>query len=378
MTQVVSVLNVMLLVLAVIRVTVHGSPTRMSAASSRIRAGNACVPSKSGGPTDNPVATFYGKTSYPWVDVMVNWSCVFNVKDYDDDIGNAQKAALAAGGGVVYVPAGRYSLGEDFTISSGVILRGEADNVPAKEGTDPGPLKPKSNIVCPDRQYKRIVNSDANATNFGLVHLNLDGCAVSFGPGYTGIRSTLEADLLQYNSSGRRTGSFGMLGLGSHKLVFGCRLQNVAYKYPDPDKPSGNIWPYRFATAISVVTDDTCLIANNLLAESDKKKRTTVKLDARNGSFVTISAEFHYDNRYGISVNRLAGILAEYQESGICPPQPGTVTPKCFPWYFRRGIVIRDNYVYMNGRVGISWTGGGDGKTVGSGTSVSQPGFTFS
>jgi hypothetical protein len=32
--------------------------------------------------------------------------------------------------------------------------------------------------------------------------------------------------------------------------------------------------------------------------------------------------------------------------------------------------VIRENYVYQNGRVGVSWAGGGDGKTAGSGTQV--------
>ena len=41
-----------------------------------------------------------------------------------------------------------------------------------------------------------------------------------------------------------------------------------------------------------------------------------------------------------------------------------------FVWSFRKGLVIRDNYVYGNGRVGVSFSGGGDGKTVGSGTQV--------
>lgn len=50
---------------------------------------------------------------------------------------------------------------------------------------------------------------------------------------------------------------------------------------------------------------------------------------------------------------------------------PGHCTDaKMFPWSFRNGLVIRDNYVFGNGRVGISFSGGGDGKTIGSGTQV--------
>ena len=52
------------------------------------------------------------------------------------------------------------------------------------------------------------------------------------------------------------------------------------------------------------------------------------------------------------------------------PNDWGTLMPSCFPWNFRHGLVIRDNYVYQDGRVGISWSRIGDGKTVGSGTLV--------
>ena len=38
------------------------------------------------------------------------------------------------------------------------------------------------------------------------------------------------------------------------------------------------------------------------------------------------------------------------------------------PLEFQTWTVIRDNYIYQNGRVGVSWSGMGDGKTVGSGT----------
>ena len=43
-------------------------------------------------------------------------------------------------------------------------------------------------------------------------------------------------------------------------------------------------------------------------------------------------------------------------------------TPSNSAYFFARGLVARDNYVYQNGRVGMSWSGSGDGKTIGSGT----------
>ena len=42
----------------------------------------------------------------------------------------------------------------------------------------------------------------------------------------------------------------------------------------------------------------------------------------------------------------------------------------CFPFDFRHGLVIHANYVNQNGCVGVSFSGMGDGKTVGSGTVV--------
>ena len=50
---------------------------------------NGTCGSKSGGPQDNPIATLYGNGTYPWADTMVNWSCVYNVKDYGGSFDSA-------------------------------------------------------------------------------------------------------------------------------------------------------------------------------------------------------------------------------------------------------------------------------------------------
>ncbi len=105
--------------------------------------------SKSSGPMDNSIATLYGNGTYPWADSMVNWSCVYNVKDYGGSFESAQKAATYSnGGGVVYFPPGTYSFKENIQIESNVVIRGEPTTEMAKKGTSPGSLAPKTIFKC--------------------------------------------------------------------------------------------------------------------------------------------------------------------------------------------------------------------------------------
>ena len=87
---------------------------------------NTTCGSKSGGPTDNPIATLYGNGTYAWADTMVNWSYVYNVKDYGGSFDEAQKATTSSGGGVVYFPPGTYSFKVNIMIESNVVIRGES------------------------------------------------------------------------------------------------------------------------------------------------------------------------------------------------------------------------------------------------------------
>ncbi|MGC9452349.1 MAG: hypothetical protein ACP5I4_12985 [Oceanipulchritudo sp.] len=104
-----------------------------------------------GQPSDNPVAAFYGtETGYPaWTD-RIAWDAVFDVTDPvygavpDDGLSDfeafelARDAAAAAGGGVVYFPAGVYHFtlpeagagagigphGRGLMLPGGVVIRG--------------------------------------------------------------------------------------------------------------------------------------------------------------------------------------------------------------------------------------------------------------
>ena len=318
---------------------------------------NTTCGSKSGGPQDNPIAALYGNGTYPWADAMVNWSCVYNVKDYGGSFEEAQKAATSNGGGVVYFPAGSYTFKTNIMLESNVVIRGEPVTEMAKKGTNPGPLSPKTTFKCTFGEHIGVFNSDPKGSNFGVINVELDGCAVMFWPA------------LKTSSNGLKSywwTAEDVIGMGHNKVVVGNKVHDVTYQHPNPDESSNIIWPWSFSTAIASYSDNNTLVANNLISKSTTLKKVSLDLD---GDKVTVP--YLIDNRYGIDVNQilLGGVIGKYM-GNQCSPQPGTLTPSCFPWYFRRGLVIRDNYVYMNGRVGVSWSGGGDGKSAGSGTLV--------
>ena len=320
---------------------------------------NSTCGSKSGGPQDNPVAALYGNGTYPWADTMVNWSCVYNIKDFGGSFESAQKAAAASGGGgVVYFPAGTYSFKSNIGLDSNVVIRGDPTTEMAKKGTSPGPLSPKTVFKCTFGEHIGIFNSDPKGKNFGIINVELDGCAVMFWPGLKSSSTGLK---------GYWWTAEDVIGMGENKVVLGNKVHDVTYQHPDPDDTkSGVIWAWSFGTAIASYSDNNTLVANNLISKSTTSEHTTVVLDGDK-----LNVPYPVDNRYGIDVNQilLGGVIGKYT-GHQCPSAPGTLSPSCAPWYFRRGLVIRDNYVYMNGRVGINWSGGGDGKTVGSGTLV--------
>jgi hypothetical protein len=132
----------------------------------------------------------YGDAAYPWT-ATLPWGCVFSVADYpaptpDAQFAAAQAAAVAAGGGVVFFPAGDYTFTADIPLASGVIIRGAPTTQPAKSGVYPGPLAPATRFHCPVAQHKAILNVDPGATGMGVVNIDSDGCAIMLWPGLNG------------------------------------------------------------------------------------------------------------------------------------------------------------------------------------------------
>ena len=262
---------------------------------------------------------------------------------------------MSKGGGVVFFPAGTYSFTSNIVIESNIVIRGEPTDALAKKGTNPGPLAPKTVFKCTFGEHVGVFNNDPKAKNIGIVNVELDGCAVMFWPG---LKTINNYDLQTYWYE-----ATDVIGMGENKVVLGNKIHDVTYQHPGT---TSNIWPWRFSTALACYSDNNVLVANNLISKSTTSKKTTVTF-----SDEKMTVPYPVDNRYGIDVNQvmLGGIIGKYS-GHQCPAGPGKLTPSCAGWYFRRGLVIRDNYIYMNGRVGVSWSGGGDGKTVGSGVQL--------
>ena len=185
----------------------------------------------SAGPQDAPTATFYGNGTYVWADTMVPWQCVFNIIDYpgkpDAAFAAAQSAAVAAGGGVVFFPAGVYTFENNIPLASNVVIRGVATTARAKSGKNAGPLAPTTIFECPDREHQGIFNADPNATSLGVVNVELRSCAVMLWPGLLPAAPSplpWPASLKTY-----WYGATGVAGQGRRKLVMGNKVRSVQW-----------------------------------------------------------------------------------------------------------------------------------------------------
>jgi hypothetical protein len=333
--------------------------------------------SKSGGPTDSPAATQYGKGVYPWADSLVQWQCVYNIKDYpassdDASFVAAQKDAVAGGGGVIYFPAGSYSFTTNLMLASNVVIRGAPTTAPAKSGKNPGSLAPATKFLCPSRSHLGIFSLGAN--NTGVVNID-STCAIMLWPELNpgGQTFSWPTDFENY-----WFGAKSINTLGGAKLVLGNLMHDISFGYPAPGRPASgqNTFPWVFSTAIAAYSMENALVANNLVRQSDDiKSPVTLQLKAKNGTMVHVNTVYPTDDRYGIDVNvELIGAVssAAVNPGGSCEPSWGSLTPQCFPWLFPLGIVIRDNYVHQNGRVGISFSSGlpKGSTTIGGGSQV--------
>ncbi|HYE05055.1 MAG TPA: hypothetical protein VEL07_05965 [Planctomycetota bacterium] len=293
-------------------------------------------------PRDDPVAARYGH-DHGWV-AAFPWTRVFDARDAraPDDrrrIALAIDAAVAAGGGVVWLAPGTWRVDRDIELPAGVVLRGSGH---------------ASLLVFPDRAGAGIINADARARDLGIVDLAIDGGSIRLLPELEGHDGAFD---------GWRRAS-GVVGMGARKLVVGVALRHATQPLGE-----GLAWPHPFSTAVAVYSDEHALVADNDLLPATRRVDVGLDLARAAGGRFTATVPYPYDERYGIDVNRLmlGGIAGSRHGAQAAA---GAIEPSQFPWWFRRGLAIRDNRVHCAGRVGISWSGGGDGATAGSGTLV--------
>lgn len=319
---------------------------------SQINSSSNCG-SSSSGPTDNAIAAFYGKDAYPWTN-QIKWNCVYNINDFQGSnlinrFNQARDAAANNGGGVIYFPAGTYTFPDSIQLKNGVVLRGETPSVQDAKSDN---YSPPSKLVFPKYEPKLSGNGTPNNTafkeitttspqtdsNLGLINLDINRAAIS-----------LRSDVNTHQNK--------------NIIVFGVRSNNVAQ--PDPKVPDLSFqeawqrYSYRFASNIELTAFQNILVANNRINDkiTDNFEQPGYRLKTNNKkSVITYSdgkkALFHYGNHYGIVVNRFAEGRG-FKLAG---------TPQTEPGLFRKGIVIRDNWVYHTMRVAIH--GSGDGLII--------------
>lgn len=280
----------------------------------------------------------------PW-DVFVDLTSLGGAGEFwDERLDQAQQAIAAKGGGVVFFPAGTYRFRQDIKLLSGVILRGaEPAAASAREETFSPPAQLEFPKYTPsstgsgtpvDTAFKGIVLADpATAANCGVVHLAINRGCITFA----------EAD-------GHRC--------GANRFVFGCVLRNAAGVMAEvpsapQNQPAWLRYTHKFRSAIRVHAAENALVANNRLPKSGEDNFTMkdYPLLDRQRKPVPFDVEFDYDNRPGIYVNHhcLGGAGGSGDDG----------TPDTHPWGFRRGSVIRDNYVFNTGRCAIGFSGDG-------------------
>jgi hypothetical protein len=290
-----------------------------------------------------------------------------SVADVEGDTPAARFAAaverLEGKPGVVYFPAGTYVFEETLHIPDGVILRG-ADPAGPASARDPA-YALETRFEFPkyaysaqgagtpnDTAFKRI-ETDPLHSGVGVVNIAINRASIHFG-----------------EAKDHKT--------GPRKLVFGCVLRNtagVARDVPHSNPAYGQLphqrWTARHLAAIHVYGADL-FIANNRMPKSggdnfvmkdyvvvtptgDRNEQDfRIRENTEPGEyrhFTIPELVFDYDNRPGIYANAFGiGGWGRERKYG---------TPETHPWGFRKGIIIRDNYIYCSGRCAVHFTGDG-------------------
>ena len=290
-------------------------------------------------PSDNPVSRY----RLEWTRAL-KWANVVSIEDFagariEERLEKAQQA-VAEKGGVVYFPAGVYAFRESVAVRDGVILR----------GAEPGTVRDARNerYELPTRfefpKYQPSFEGEGTPIHTAFKGIRLQGPEQASDCGVVNI--AIDRGHIDFQEGpGHRC--------GRNRLVYGCILRNAAVADPQvPDRRSGQrAWQrftLRYHAAVSVKSTQNVLVANNRLPKSGQDN-FTMKGYLLNGE--PFDVVFDYDNRPGLYVN-------EYALGGPASQGPDG-TPETYPWGFRKGAVIRDNYVFCTGRCAISFSGDG-------------------
>lgn len=298
-------------------------------------------------PSSNPLAHLnLGWTSkLRWDNVLDITTVPGQGEFWDARLETAQTQLEQRGGGVVFFPPGEYRFHSDIRLRNGIILRGAPPPAPTQAHDEK--FAPLSRLEFPRYQpnftgngtpissaFKGIVLAEpATAGNCGVVHLSINR-------GYINMSE----------SEGHRC--------GVNRFVFGCLIRNAAGVEPgipqqDGSQPGWLRYTAKFRAAIRIHAAENALVANNRIPKSgdDNFVMKEYPLVDRKKQVVLFDVLFDYDNRPGIYVN--------HHCIGGAGGSGNDGTPETHPWGFRKGAIIRDNYIYNTGRCAIGFSGDG-------------------
>lgn len=354
-------------------------------------------------PSNNPfLARYPSAGASHWTNAL-RWTNVVNVttfgataNDNSDDlaaVNQAIEAAHAAGGGVVYFPAGVYTISDSIILKSGVILRGDDPTIP--DAKTAGYLPP-SRLEFPEYIHDttangglgnpvssafKVICGTRQIQNAGVVNLDVNRARIEFFPDFDslGMRTNRGNGALIPNYQPRQQ--------NRNLIVFGVRSNNASYPNPAlPDLSGPNkMRPWQryytpFVSNIDLYLAENAIVANNRLNDQTTDNFEQPGYRVRNtctgctnyknigqpgdaawnaSNYVPVlngrHAYFDYTAHYGISVNRNKMVFINGRRD--IKPMMWYPDPQEEPSLYAPGFVIEDNWIYKTNRVGI-WCAG--------------------
>lgn len=377
-------------------------------------------------PTNNPISEFYnGAEGYPaWTD-QIRWNNVYNMATFDyggcaSCAGNdfekfkyVRDIAYAAGGGVLYYPAGTYRFSisdapnsEGLMLKKGVVIRGERPatdaravtnfNINAMSVTDHGlnsmPTKFVFDTTNLNGQMRRGIPKMWNqigikkGTNeaglhevshvgvcwvemeFGYVYFGFDatGWAPTYGQAAQRWANSIEPWKSQRNPdgthpmdhfAGNRTWNQGdSMMMGAKRFVFGVHVKHggvpnyvLAHGYPDSTFVAEDA-PYHFGAKISLYGRDL-FVANNVISKATYSFPVTIT--CRNGNISSRplhTIDVPFDYGKGLSIDLNKNYVAGFVNRSQVDNPSSQYAPN---------VILRDNWIYNHSNksldAGGSW-----------------------
>jgi len=324
-----------------------------------------------GQPTDNPYKTFY-QSGCHWTDDLP-WQEVFNITtfqgaNWDQKLSAAQNAAVLAGGGVVYFPAGEYSFSNSIIIRNKVIFRGET---PENNHSTVNNFAPPSRLIFPafepllsgnggdNSAAFRCIRSEYSGNNTGLVYLDINHATIAFQPLFSKAAGDHgQTEYIQGN-------------IKKNVIVFGLRNNHAVYPnsfvVPQTNQFPWQRWAWHYSSNIDAFVDENLVVCNNRFNDNGNNlvhpipdrsfdQPGYLALDQTTGDMAPVNeggkARFNYNDHYVITVNRFKANF-DFVNGQITGPFADlliqddlTVTPKTNSTLFPKGVEINDNWTY--------------------------------